>query len=268
MKPERGFAEVNGARLYYEVAGSGPPLVLLHGSFLDTRMWDNQVEAFARRYTVIRYDARGFGRSAFPSGLPYARSDDLKGLLESLAVARACLVGLSMGAGVAIDFAVSFPERVDALVLVAAGLGGFSMSSEYDAWLQGIRSSARRSGIRAARKALLAGAALAPALTRPPVAAHLVRMVSDYSGWHWVNDDPVQRLAPPAVQRLEHIAAPTLIVVGERDLPDFHAIADVLFQRVPHARKVVLPGVGHLPCMEDPEEFNQIVLEFLASVAH
>ena len=127
MKPEHGFADVNGARLY-EVAGAGYPLVLMHASFLDTRMWDSQAEVFARRYTVIRYDARGHGRSAPPSGQPYARSDDLKSLLDFLGVPRACLLGLSMGGAVAVDFALAYPECTSVLILVNAGLGGFQTS--------------------------------------------------------------------------------------------------------------------------------------------
>ena len=79
---QTGFAEVNGTRLYYEIAGSGHPLVLIHGSTLDTRMWDDQFEPFVQHYTVVRYDVRGFGQSALPTGEPHARPDDLKTLLE------------------------------------------------------------------------------------------------------------------------------------------------------------------------------------------
>ena len=140
MKPEHGFADVNGARLYYEVAGSGPPLVLLHGSFLDTRMWDDQIEVLAEQCRTIRYDARGHGRSAPPSGQPYARSDDLKALLEFLEVGHASLLGLSMGGGVAVNFAVTYPKSADALILVDVGVAGFPMSAEYVGWIDGIRS--------------------------------------------------------------------------------------------------------------------------------
>lgn len=99
MQTQSGFAEVNGTRLYYEIAGSGRPLVLIHGMTLDTRMWDDQFEPLAAQYQVVRYDARGFGKSAVPTGESYAHTDDLKALLEYLDIAHAFILGLSMGGG-------------------------------------------------------------------------------------------------------------------------------------------------------------------------
>jgi 3-oxoadipate enol-lactonase len=81
MTTETGIVEVNGTRLYYEAAGSGPALVLIHGFNLDTRMWDDQFEVFAQHYRVVRYDARGFGQSALPTDEPYTGADDLQALL-------------------------------------------------------------------------------------------------------------------------------------------------------------------------------------------
>jgi 3-oxoadipate enol-lactonase len=103
---QSGIAAVNGARLYYEVAGDGPAVVLLHAGIADSRMWDEQFDELARRYRMIRYDARGFGRSDLPAG-PFAPHDDLRGLLQILGVERAALVGLSMGGATAIDFTIA-----------------------------------------------------------------------------------------------------------------------------------------------------------------
>ena len=88
MDVQQGLAEVNGARLYYEVAGSGHPLVLIHAYALDTRMWDSQFEEFAQRYQVVRYDVRGFGRSAPPTEESYSHVEDLKALLDLLSLPR------------------------------------------------------------------------------------------------------------------------------------------------------------------------------------
>ena len=93
-----------------------------------------------------------------------------------------------------------------------------------------------------------------------------MQIVSDYSGWHWVKQDPARTLDPPAIQRLDEISAPTLVIIGERDLSDFRAIADTLQQQIPGAKKVILTGVGHLSNMEDPKRFNEVVLDFLASI--
>ena len=116
MEIERDYAHVNGTRLYYEVAGSGPPLVLIHGYTLDTRMWDDQFQPFARHYRVLRYDARGFGRSAPPDRKSYTHRDDLMALINHLGMKRPHLCGLSMGAGIAIDFALAFPALTGSVV--------------------------------------------------------------------------------------------------------------------------------------------------------
>jgi pimeloyl-ACP methyl ester carboxylesterase len=92
-----GFADVNGARLFYEIAGGGPPLTLLHGFSLDTRMWDDQCAALAQRYRVLRYDARGFGRSAVPTAERYSHAEDLRALLGYLEIAYTALIGFSLG---------------------------------------------------------------------------------------------------------------------------------------------------------------------------
>src|SRR5258706_13574858 len=116
MLTQSGYVEVPGARLYYEVAGSGYPLVLIHGYSLDVRMWDDQFATLAERFQVIRYDARGFGKSTVPTGESFAHADDLKGLLTQLAVSRAHILGLSMGGWIATNFALTRPAMTRTLV--------------------------------------------------------------------------------------------------------------------------------------------------------
>src|SRR5262245_7129201 len=126
---QSGYADVNGAQLYYEVAGSGPAVTLLHFGLGDSRFWDDQFDVFAARYTVVRYDYRGHGRSSMPPG-NYSQRADLDGLLRFLDVQRTALIGVSMGGGLAIDYTIEHPERVSAIVPVAAGLGGYEPSDE------------------------------------------------------------------------------------------------------------------------------------------
>lgn len=181
MGLRQGMADVNGTQLYYEMAGSGRPLVLIHGFTLDTRMWDDQFETFARRYQVIRYDARGFGRSAVPAGESYAPADDLRALMSFLGVEHACVVGLSMGGGIAIDFALSYPEASDALVAVDSLLGGYRWR-EFGASLASVWSAARQSGIQAAKEVWLSLPLFASAREQTDVASRLAQIVADYSG--------------------------------------------------------------------------------------
>src|ERR671917_798755 len=119
---ESGIADVNGARIAYDVAGSGPPVLLLHAGIGDRRMWDAQVPAFAKHFTVIRFDARGFGETRKPDA-PFAPYADAVGLLDHLGISRAHFVGVSMGSQTAIEAAIAAPERVSALVAVAARTG-------------------------------------------------------------------------------------------------------------------------------------------------
>ena len=265
LDEQRGTAEVNGTRLYYEVAGSEHPLVLIHGFALDTRMWDYQFEAFAQHYRVVRYDMRGYGKSLPPRDESYSHTDNLMALLEHLRIDRAHVFGQSRGGAVAIDFALAHPEATGALVLVDPVLGGHSWSQEAARTDGAIWETAAKSGVEAGKAKWLAHPLFPPAREKPEVAARLEQMVSDYSGWHLINTDPGRYADPPAAQRLHEIGAPTLVVVGERDLPNFLVIADTL-QQVPNARKVVLPGVGHMCNMEDPTKFNEVVLDFLADL--
>src|SRR5690242_8469772 len=111
IQPEVGFVEVNGTQLYYETQGCGHPLVLIHGGYMDRRMWDDQFHAFAKQYRVIRYDVRGFGKSELP-GVPYADRQDLYALLKHLGVEKTYLLGLSLGGMIALDFTLDYPKMV------------------------------------------------------------------------------------------------------------------------------------------------------------
>lgn len=258
-----GFVSVQDGQLYYEVAGEGPAVVLLHGFSLDTRMWDAQMAALTQSYTVIRYDRRGFGRSTLPVA-PYSHVADLHTLLAHLQISKAALVGLSRGGSVALEFALTYPTQVEALVLVDSVLGGYRWSDEYRALDKTVWDTARTQGIAAGKAAWIAHPIFTPVLEQAAVGAQFRMMVEEYTGWHFLNRDLDQRLDPPAAQRLSEIHCPTLVVVGGRDLPDFQQITDLLYSGITGAQKVVLPGVGHLASMEAAAPFNELVGAFLA----
>jgi 3-oxoadipate enol-lactonase len=121
---DSGFLQVDGGRIYYEVDGDGHPLLLIHGGLGSLRMWDGQVPAFAERYQVIRYDTRGFGRTE-TEDVEFANREDAGAVLDHLGAASAHVVGQSRGGMIAIDLAIEHPERVDSLVSVAGGIGGY-----------------------------------------------------------------------------------------------------------------------------------------------
>jgi len=265
MHTHHGFADINGTRLHYETAGSGDPLVLIHGATLDTRMWDDQFVSFARHYQVIRYDMRGYGQSALPTMASYAPADDLMALLHHLELTQAHILGLSLGGAVAIDFALTYPEATDTLIVVDTGLREFQWEA-FGTSLSQVQSVAMTSGIEAAQRHWINDPLFAPAMENPQLAVRLKQMVTDYSGWHWINNGTKPLSDSPPIEQLDGINLPILIIVGERDLPDFQTIAETLYQRIPNASKVIMSGVGHLSNMEDPERFNEIVLGFLKEV--
>jgi len=263
-----GLASVNGTRLYYETAGAGEPVVLLHAFTLDARMWDEHFDALAARYRVIRYDARGFGRSDVPrAGEPYSHADDLAALLERLGERDAHVVGASMGARFAVDLALVRPARVRSLALLGAVVGGWPWSRQ---WLESyapVVRAARAGDVAAAKRAWLAHEIFAPAREQPALAARLERMVADYSGWHFLNADPERAVAPAAVSQLGRVRAPTLVVVGERDLPDFRLMAERVARGVADARQVAIARAGHLAGMEAPARVRELLEAFLGAQA-
>lgn len=265
MLTQSGFAELSGARLHYEVAGSGQPLVLIHGFGLDLQMWDDQFTSLARRFQVIRYDARGFGKSTLPTTEPYTHADDLKGLLVHLGISHAYLAGLSMGGLIATNFALTYPAIVQRLILVDSALSGYQWSPEWNMQWATIKAEAVNIGPKAANNLWLRHPIFTPARENAEVAARLAQIIADYSGWHWLNPDPHHWTEPPDSQRLDQIKVPTLIVIGQRDLSDFHGMAAILQQRIAQASTATLAQVGHMPNMEASAQFNQVVETFLSS---
>lgn len=264
MPSSERFAAVDGGRLYFEECGSGLPVVLVHGFSLDTRMWSRQQAAFSSSHRVIAYDVRGFGRSSAPGEAGASHAEDLEALLAERGVDTAAVVGLSMGGIIAADFACRFPERLAALVLVDAACGGFTWSEAFlTDWLRFERLAEH--DVAAARRAWLESALFRPTRARPALREELDEIVEDYSGWHWVHRIPVAG-EPATAERLCSIQAPTLVVVGEHDIPDFHASAGLFCDRIGPVEKAVIRAAGHLPNMEQPDAFNRLVLGFLSRV--
>jgi len=260
---QQGVAEVNQTQLHYQVAGTGEPVVFIHGLGSDLRVWDAQFPFFAQHYRAVRYDIRGHGKSALPAREPYAHADDLKALLDFCDISRAHVIGHSMGGEIAINFTLAYPERVQSLVLVDSALGGFQWSGDYAAsWRPVIEAASH--GKDSILEQVLKHPILATAMEASEVAPRLTRIMVEYSAWHFLNADPVQHPEPLAAQRLGQITAPTLVLVGEYDLPDFHAIAAILQQHIPNATRLDVGDVGHVVPMEAPERLNEIVADFLA----
>ena len=262
---DRGTANVNGTSLFYETQGEGFPIVFVSGGgILDRRGWDNQFKTFAETHRVIRYDVRGIGKSARPTG-PFSHSEDLYALLTSLKIERAHVVGLSVGGAIAIDFAIEHPEIVDCLILAAPGLSSDS------------KSEPNMTGL-----AVLAGAVKTKGLDyviQLTLDAPFVLSKQNISGGKKVfeiyfdNEDvfeagfPLytlwQPIQPPPENRLAEIRARVLIMRGDNDNPAYLSMTNRISKGLPHATTVVIPGGTHFLNLEKPAEFNQAMREFL-----
>jgi pimeloyl-ACP methyl ester carboxylesterase len=264
QRREAGVVEVNGAGLHYETAGAGETVVLLHAFMLDGRMWDDQFDVLAAEFRVIRYDARGFGRSALPRpSEAYSHADDLAALLDKLDARAPHLVGAGMGGRFALDYAVTHPAGVRSLTVIDTVVSGWQWSPEWLASYAPIVAAGRRGDVAAAKQLWLDHPVFAPAREQPRVAARLKAMVDDYSGWHLVHPNGERPVAPPAVNQLARITAPTLVIVGERDLPEFQRIAAQVERGVARGARTTIPGAGHVANMEAPDRVARALHEFL-----
>lgn len=258
-----GTVDVDRGTLYYEIAGTGATaLVFIHGGFGDRRMWDGQFEQFARDYTVVRYDHRGFGKSSPPDTL-YSAADDLVALLDRLDLEQVVLVGNSMGGTLAIDFALLHPERVSGLVVVASGPGGIKMPQKDRDEMVKVFVAGEEEGVETAAEMWLAHPMVVVTSRAPTTRTALRTMVTENESIFVMQYWPSEAMDPPASQRLGEIAAPSLVVFGNRDTPYAQSLAEMAAKGIPKAQRVVIEGADHLPQMIAPDEFNRVLASFL-----
>jgi pimeloyl-ACP methyl ester carboxylesterase len=264
-----GYVEIDSGKLYYETTGSGVPLVLIHGGLgLDRKMWEPQWQTLDSEYCLIRYDLRGCGKSSPPSNTPYFHDEDLKVLLDHLEVEKAHILGLSLGAHIAISFVMANPERTLSLIPVDGAIDGFEFrDTQFWPKVGQLIAHILDLGLTEHKHLILEHELFASAMQQPQNAELLRRIIADYSGWHWLNNAGMNTPHdPPAIDRLESIYTSTLVIVGERDINDMHRAADVMISRIPGAKKAVIANAGHMSNMEDVEEFNRTVKGFLRSL--
>jgi len=262
---ETGIARFGQSEIYYEITGTGEPtVVLIHGGLLDCRMWDEQFELLAKTNRVLRYDAGAHGKSTLPPDA-YWDHADLRELLNTLGIDRAVLVGLSLGGKIAIDVALEEPERVQAVVAVSSGLSGYRFESEFylefrDAMIEAWRAGEFDAVVEAFQRSWTDGPHRSPEDVDPEV-REKVRVMARNGLEHAMEG---RLIDPPAIERLEELQLPMLMVVGELDLPGIHEIADNVVAANPNAELVKIPDVAHMVNMEKPAEFNELLLGYLS----
>jgi len=260
--------EVNGTSLAYDEAGSGPPLVLLHAGITDRRMWSDVLPGFARDFRTIAPDHRGYGDTPIPNAT-FSWTADLLGLLDALEIELVHLVGVSMSGHVAIDLALSHPDRVDRMVLVGAGLEGWRHDAEMEAADQAEMTAVGAGDLDAAAWGQVRFWLDGPERVAADVDPRLRQRVFEMQRDAYAIDEPAAELTwlvPDYRPRLGEIDARTLVLAGSLDRADIRRMAPVLAAEIPNSRYQELPGVAHLPPMEDPGSFVDVVRGFLLGV--
>ena len=232
-------------------------------------MWKPQWSSFAVQHRLLRLDLAGFGRSPIET-LPITHAQDVVRLLDELEISAAGVVGASVGGRVALELAVARPDLVAALVLVDAGLPGFGWSEAVRAYGVAEDEAVSLGDLEAATEINLRmwvdGPLRAAVDVDPGVraaVAEMQRRALELQAPHWEHlaED---LLVPDLADRLDDVQAPTLVIVGEEDVDDMQVLAKRLANEIPRSKLAAIPGAAHVPSLEQPAAFDQLVLEFLA----
>jgi len=260
-KVDSGYVSVEGGKLYYEIAGKGENIVLLHDGMVNNRIWDEQFPVLAGNYRVIRYDRRGYGKSSDPE-TKYSHIDDLNQVFIQLKADQAIVFGMSSGGGLAINFALTYPEKVNGLVLVGAVVSGFGYSTHMDTRGGNFNRSEYSDPVKL-RKYFIFDDPY-EIYSGNIKAKEKVMTLLPYFGRD--NTVPTKPPVKVAVKYLSEIKVPTLILVGEYDHPDVHAHAGVINAGIQNSKREIIFKSGHLIPVEQPTLFMDAVTIFLSKI--
>lgn len=246
----------DGVNIYYELHGSGPPLLLTHGYSSTSAMWRGQIDALSKDHTLILWDMRGHGQSDYPDD-PAAYSEaltvsDMAALLDKAGADRAIVGGLSLGGYMSLAFYRAHANRVRALLIIDTG-PGFKKDDARDAWNRRAHETSdrfEREGLEALK---LASAERSSVVHR------------DASGLARAARGMLTQRDSAVIESLPQIKVPALVVVGADDTP-FLAASDYMATKIPGAQKVVVPAAGHAVNIDQPQAFIEAVLPFLHSL--
>ncbi len=248
--------EVPGGKLAGERRGEGAPLIFIHGMAGERGDWNRLWAALPSGYGLLRYDLRGFGQSAGEEGFAFSHADDLLALMDSQDIDQAALVGLSMGGGIALNFALSHPDLVSRLVLISPAMVGWEWSQEWKALWRSVADAVRAGNLPLARERWLNHPMFVSVLAGE-AAGEFRHGVEAYHGRQWLNDD--QRRELPDIERLHELAVPTLLLTGQLDVPDMRLIADTIENAAPGVIRIDYPASGHMLHLERPDDVARAI---------
>lgn len=268
IQTDTGLANINNARIYYEIAGEGQGLVMIHAGVADSRQWNNEFVHFAEHYRVVRYDKRGYGKSEPVDG-EFSHMQDLIALLNHLHIREPLvMMGCSMGGELAMDFTLAQPSRVKALIMVGSGPSGLELDVPRPALFAEAEEAFNAGDLdrvgEIEMRIWFDGTGRTPAQVNQPMrqlayGMNRLALAHEAKGLGTRLPDA----SSPAAGRLAELDLPVLIIVGAHDTPFSLAAADYMVENIPSARKVIIEDAAHLPNMDQPDEFQSIVGAFL-----
>ncbi|GAB1421118.1 alpha/beta hydrolase [Anaerolineales bacterium] len=270
MEKKSAFAPVNGAELYYEIAGSGQALVMIHAGIADSRMWDHEFETFAKSYRVLRYDMRNYGQSKPVPEQAYRPIEDLEALLEYLHITESIiLMGCSMGGELAMDFCLKHPQKVAALIMSCSGPSGLTLDVARPAQFSEINAAFEAEDYDRVNELELqvwVDGGRPTDQVDPTVRALVYEMNQQALAYEVAGLGERLPNAPAeaaAASRLKEIRCPVLIISGEFDTAYMQAAAEYMKQHIARTTYYSISDAAHLPNMEKPDLFHSCVVSFL-----
>ena len=272
LQAKSGFVNSGNARLYYEMAGQGIPFIMIHAGVADSRQWNNEFAFFAQNYQVVRYDMRGYGKSEPVDG-EFNHMDDLVAVLNALRLHEPIVVmGCSMGGGLAMDFALTHPSRVRALIMVGSGPSGLELDVPAPPKFAEAEKAFEAGDLdlvcEIETQIWFDGTGRTPEQVNPSMRKLLYEMNRQALA-HEVKQlgKRLPNTPAPTFGRISDLKIPVLIIIGSHDNPYILAAADYMVERIPSAQKVIIEDAAHLPNMDQPEEFQAIVTNFLEGLS-
>ncbi|MFA5403710.1 MAG: alpha/beta fold hydrolase [Ignavibacteria bacterium] len=264
-----GYIDIGKAKIYYEEKGEGVPLIMIHGGFINRKMWDDQFDYFSKDYRVIRYDVRNHGLTTSDLDV-YTNYDDLNNIMEKLKIDKAVIMGLSMGGMITIDFAIAHPEKVIAIIPVSTGLSGFDKKDkDWQNFEKNVNRAFEKEDNELATEYMLRSWTDGPKRTpeqMDKILREKVKTMLLETFEKWDSRIRLQKLSPPAVDRLSEIKVPVLTIYGDIDMQGIIDIADKIEKEIPLSKKYIIKNAAHMVNMEFPDEFNEIVSKFLGNL--
>jgi pimeloyl-ACP methyl ester carboxylesterase len=257
-----GYLEVPDGRLYYEVAGEGDWIVLVHDGNLHSVTWDEQFPVFSKNHKVVRYDRRGYGKSTYPEK-PYSNIEDLAEVFRQLNIEKATLMGMSAGGELVIDFTLEHPDKVTGLVLVGAVVSGLGYSDHMITRGGNLDLKILSDPAKVADYFCLQDPYTFYEGNKEAKKRGYDYLMNNLQNYKFDKFTFLKGPVRPALPNLKEIKIPAMIIVGEYDIPDCHAHAGAMEAGIAGSKRVIINKAGHIVPLEQPAVFNDIVLAFL-----